>query len=138
MKKTNEASDNIRGGVQFRETIRGPLFSDQFCVLNTKIILIFAKIQNQLGSWGCCPQIGSKGVKKGQNLISHEPLVVETQQTPHFNEKHHVSISDSYNIYLSDDRKCPQMPKYGKKGPKGTKTYISRTVGRRDWVDPTF
>ena len=70
------------------------------------------------GSAQNCPNMVTNGPKEGQKdpeCISHEPLVKETWQTPHFNQKDHVSISVSYISYLSDNRKCSKMPKQGQK-----------------------
>ena len=38
-------------------------------------------------------------------------MVEQTWLTPHFNQKMHVSISVSYNVYPSDQQKCPFLGK---------------------------
>ena len=61
---------------------------------------------------------GVKWPKWGSTPISREPRLLETGLTPHFSQKHHVSISVLHISYLSDDWKCSKMPIKGKKGPK--------------------
>ena len=56
-------------------------------------------------------QNGVKWPKWGSNPISREAHRLETLFTPHFDTKHHVSISVLYISYLSHDRKCSKMPK---------------------------
>ena len=65
-------------------------------------------------------------IKANQGLIkayfiSGEPLMLETWQTPQFNQKDHVSISVSYIPYLSDNRKCSKCPNRVKRDQKGVK-----------------
>ena len=96
--------------------------------------------------------IGSKGTKMGQKdpksdqkgpkSISCEPSVIETWQTPYFNQKDHVSFSFSYISYLSDNRKCSKMPKQGQKGPKGgqkgPKSISQEPLVVETWQTPHF
>ena len=58
------------------------------------------------------PEMGPFGpdrARNGPNSISPEPLVVQSWLTPHFNQNMHVSISVSYIVCPSDNRKCPKM-----------------------------
>ena len=54
-------------------------------------------------------------IKKGLEVycivISSERMIVDIWLTPHFDQNKHVSISVSNILYLSDDRKCSEMPK---------------------------
>ena len=68
-----------------------------------------------------CVKTGVKWPKWGSTPISREPRLLETGLTPHFSQKHHVSISVLHISYLSDDWKCSKMPIKGKKGPKDVK-----------------
>ena len=61
-----------------------------------------------------------KMAKKWPNPISHEPIFVESWLTPHFVRKTHFSISVSYIVYLSNDRKYPKILEKGLKGQRMT------------------
>ena len=103
---------------------------------------------------------GPKEVIRGQKgpiepkSISHEPLVVETWQTPHFNQKglfllvYHIFHTSQMTGSAQKGPKCVKRDQNGSKGPKWVKRdqngskrakiYISRTFGRRNLVDLSF
>ena len=62
------------------------------------------------GSAQKCPNKVKRG-QKGSKSISRELLILDTRQTPQFNQNNHVSISVSNILYLSDKRKYAKMPK---------------------------
>ena len=86
-------------------------------------------VGNQISCWfqilenlgQICPfgpkmaQNGSNGLNS-QISISHEPVAVWTWLTPHFNQKHQVSISVSYILYPS--KKVPKMRFFGNNSAK--------------------
>ena len=100
---------------------------------------ICEKMRQRKRCFYCYPR---NTMKNRQNAIYPEPLIVESRLTPHFTQKVHVSISVSYIMYLSDDRKCPKMPKMCQnrvKWPKWGSNPISREPGLLEtWQTPHF
>ena len=66
-----------------------------------------------------------------QKSIFHEPLVVETWWTPHFNQKYHVSMTVSYLFYSSQMTGSAQNCQIWKKGPKWVKRDQKRSKGAK-------
>ena len=71
--------------------------------------------------------------KIGKICVSHERLTVETCLTPQNDRKTHFSISVSYIVYLSDDRKCPKMQKQFKKARKCHFLHRKFQIYRKSW-----